>query len=39
LLCLFPLVDVRTDLLLDEATYGASELFVFRPEEVRTRHA
>jgi hypothetical protein len=39
LLCLLPLVDVRTDLLLDEATHGASELFVFRPEEVRTRHA
>jgi len=31
LLRLFPLVDVRTDLLIDEAPDGASELLVFRP--------
>src|SRR5260370_6257840 len=31
LLCFFPLVDVRTDLLVDEAADGASELLVLRP--------
>ena len=39
LLGLFPLIDVRADLLVDEATDGASELLVLRCEEVRTRHA
>jgi hypothetical protein len=39
LLRFFPLVDVRTDLLIDEAADGASELLVLRREEVRTRHA
>jgi hypothetical protein len=39
LLGFFPLVDVRTDLLLDEASYGAPKLLVFRSEEVRTRQA
>src|SRR5207302_9427685 len=39
LLGLFPLIDVWADLLVDEATDGASELLVLRCEEVRTRHA
>jgi hypothetical protein len=39
LLSFFPLIDVRTDLLIDEAPNGASELLVLRREEVRTRHA
>src|SRR5438094_6770810 len=39
LLGFFPLVDVRTHLLVDEAPNSASELFVFRCEEVRRRHA
>jgi hypothetical protein len=39
LLGFFPLVDVRTDLLIDEAAHSASKLLVLRREEVRTRHA
>ena len=39
LLGFFPLVDVRTHLLVDEAPNSASELLVLRCEEVRRRHA
>ena len=39
LLRFFPLVDVRAHLLVDEAADRASELLVFRCEEMRTRHA
>src|SRR5712691_10677273 len=39
LLCFFPLVDVRANLLVDEAADGAPELLVLRREEVRARHA
>src|SRR6202011_3443143 len=39
LLSFFPFIDVRTDLLIDEAADGPSELLMLRREEVRTRHA
>ena len=39
LLRLLPLVDMRANLFVDEATNGAPKFLVLGPKEVRARHA
>src|ERR1700686_4758929 len=39
LLRLLPFVDMRANLLVDDAADGAPKLLVLRPKEVRARHA
>ena len=39
LLRFLPLIDMRANLLVDEAADGTAKLFVLGPKEVRTRHA
>jgi hypothetical protein len=39
LLCFLPGLDLRSDLLLDEAPYTGPKLIMLRPKEVRAPHA